>query len=175
MICPYCSGEARLTDGSEIYPHRRDLWAKSFYRCQPCNAYVGCHPGTTTPLGTVANAETRRWRNRAHEVFDPLWRSKTVSRSEAYAWLREKLNLSVDECHIAMFTPDQCRAVIEAVKVFDVAAIKPYAAPVKKPHRCLVCRKGFATAPAMNAHTRDAHKKIEARDMAMEFSQANAC
>lgn len=32
------------------------------------------------PLGRLANAELQRWRNTAHAMFDPLWKSGSMSR-----------------------------------------------------------------------------------------------
>lgn len=58
--CPYCGKDSVLVNGHVIYPHRPDLLEKKFYWCKPCDAYVGCHPGTANPLGRLANAELRR-------------------------------------------------------------------------------------------------------------------
>jgi len=33
--CMECGKISRLTDGREIYPHRPDLFSKSFYMVQP--------------------------------------------------------------------------------------------------------------------------------------------
>jgi len=53
IFCCTCEREikARLTTGREIYPKWPKLAAKNFYRCDECKGYVGCHPGTATPLG----------------------------------------------------------------------------------------------------------------------------
>ena len=71
--CPYCEKVPELVTGDKVYPHRKDLYSKWFWRCEPCNAYVGCHPGTKNPLGTLANQELRAWRLQAHHAFDPIW------------------------------------------------------------------------------------------------------
>lgn len=60
MICSYCNNEAKLVSGNVIYPHRPDLAYLRFWQCAPCAAYVGCHKGTTKPLGRIANAELRQ-------------------------------------------------------------------------------------------------------------------
>jgi hypothetical protein len=36
---------------------------------------VGCHKGTTKPLGRLADAELREWKKRAHAAFDPVWQA----------------------------------------------------------------------------------------------------
>lgn len=113
MSCPYCSGPVELVNGERIYPHRRDLYAKRFYLCAPCKAYVGCHPKTTRPLGRLANAELRAWKMRAHTSFDPIWRNGKLSRKEAYAWLAREMGLTVEETHIGQFDVENCRCVVE--------------------------------------------------------------
>lgn len=102
--------------GREVYPHRPDLFALNFYRCAPCDAYVGTHKGTKTPLGTPANAPLRAARSRAHAAFDPIWREGKMSRTRAYAWLSRQLGLPPAETHIGMFSAEQCAAVVAAVE-----------------------------------------------------------
>lgn len=113
LKCPYCHGEAVLVDGSVIYPLRPDLYEKTFYRCEPCKAYVGCHPGTTNPLGRLANAELRKAKMSAHAAFDPLWKGKKRSRRQAYAWLAHELGIDVSRCHIGEFDIEQCQRVVD--------------------------------------------------------------
>lgn len=129
--CTHCHREAELVTGREIYPHRPDLARRMFWRCVPCGAYVGCHHPNkrlgfkgTEPLGTLANAELRRARNRAHAAFDPIWRSGEMSRTEAYAWLSGQLGLSIDNTHIALLDLDGCHAVIEVVATWRARAGK---------------------------------------------------
>lgn len=109
--CPYCGQKAEYVDSAEIY-------GKSYgmvYLCRPCDAYVGVHDGTDTPLGRLANRELRRWRNRAHATFDPLWQQGPYRRrrNDAYAWLAGKMGLTKEETHIAMFDVEQCKQVIQ--------------------------------------------------------------
>jgi len=112
--CPYCGKPSELVGGDAIYPHREDLYNKRFYRCAPCKAYVGCHPNTEKPLGRLANAELRRAKMDAHKAFDSTWKSGALSRSQAYRWLAESLEIPADECHIGMFDVEACHKVIEA-------------------------------------------------------------
>jgi len=123
VTCPYCHRPAKLATGANIYPHRPDLVDKVFWRCAPCDAYVGCHPKHrkwsptgTTPLGRLANAELRREKQRAHAAFDPLWKSGEMRRTEAYKWLAEQLGMSAANCHIGMLDANACRAVVAAVQ-----------------------------------------------------------
>lgn len=110
-ICHYCETPARLVKGTKIYPHRPDLASLNFWECAPCKAYVGCHKGTTKPLGRLANKDLRSAKSKAHAMFDPLWRTGHMTRSEAYAWLRQQTGLSERECHIGEMTLEQCEQV----------------------------------------------------------------
>lgn len=107
--CPYCGLLVVLGDAAYIYYGQEGLnsvWVCGNYPA--CDAYVGCHPGTTRPLGRLANATLRRWKRAAHDAFDDLWRrkmvrdncSKSAARTAAYAWLQRALNLSAEACHI---------------------------------------------------------------------------
>jgi hypothetical protein len=110
--CEYCRGHAELVGGSAIYPHRPDLDRLRFWRCAPCDAYVGCHPGTENPLGRLANAELRAAKIRAHDAFDPLWKSRKIRRSEAYRRLAKHLGIDDRDCHIGMFDVETCARVV---------------------------------------------------------------
>lgn len=121
--CDYCGGQTELVGARVIYPHRNDIdgW---FWRCRPCGAYVGCHPGTINALGRLANAELRAAKVRAHAAFDPLWRvkmrrdgcSKSAARAAGYAWLAEQLGIDPKLCHIGMFDVAMCRRVEEVCR-----------------------------------------------------------
>jgi hypothetical protein len=111
--------------GAEIYPHRPDLSHLKFYACLPCSAWVGCHRGTTKPLGRLANAELREAKTEAHNAFDPLWKfeqfhRQKMKRTEAYQWLANQLEISVDDCHIGMFDVETCGKVVEICKRYNL-------------------------------------------------------
>lgn len=112
LICPVCGAKPVLVTGADIYPRRLDLKDKAFWRCPKRHSYVGCHPRTTKPLGTLATEEIRRARRVAHKLFDNLWKLRKCTRRGAYAWLAGKLNIPVDKCHIALFAVDKCKLVI---------------------------------------------------------------
>lgn len=78
---------ARLTDGCEIYPHRKDLSDLPFWKCDTCKNYVGCHHKTknrTNPLGNIPNAEMRKARQHIHALLDPIWKSGKRTRNQVY-------------------------------------------------------------------------------------------
>lgn len=117
--CPYCGGRAALLTGADVFPHLPKLREKKIYVCRPCDARVGCHPGTETPLGTLANRPLRQLRSRVHALFDPMWtkaRKKHRARQEAYTWLAERLGIPVDDCHVGQFTEGQCRQALDVLR-----------------------------------------------------------
>lgn len=111
--CDYCGEDAALVVGAAVYPHRHDLRDLPFWHCRMCSAWVGCHSGTITPLGRLADAHLRAAKQRAHAAFDPLWKGGRMKRGQAYSWLAGKLNIAKQECHIGMFTEEQCDRVVE--------------------------------------------------------------
>ena len=115
VICPYCQQPAVWVDNIEIYGKR---YGKSHmvWLCRPCDAYVGCHNNTRRPLGPLADSATRWARTQAHGAFDPIWRSKSLTRTEAYAWLSQQLGRSV---HIGEATAEQCREIMQVCRNFN--------------------------------------------------------
>lgn len=114
--CRYCGSPVVLTSNSEIYG--REYGNGKCYLCRNCKAFVGVHTGTIIPLGTLANSELRKARNKAHSEFDKLWKcsTKIMTRYNAYNWLSQKLNLNLKDTHIALFEKEQCEQVIKLVK-----------------------------------------------------------
>ena len=123
--CPYCQSEAVLVDGLRLYPENEALATRLFWKCPNCDAQVGCHPGTTKPLGTLANAELRALRAETHKLFDQLWITETFSRTEAYAWLGQHMQIHPAHCHIGMFTMEQCNMVIEIMAKYSPLKYTP--------------------------------------------------
>lgn len=129
-VCGYCRREAALVTGDVIHPGREDLQAEYFWRCAPSDAWVSCHPPAgpgggggvgdgTVPMGSLANAELRRWRSSAHALFDPIWQSGKLSRHQAYGWLAKTLRIPREQCHIGMFNLEQCKATARAAAARD--------------------------------------------------------
>lgn len=124
IVCVYCGGTLEyVADSAEFYNGKNfgALWV-----CRPCRAWVGCHPNTTTPMGNVANAETRRWRSFVHSMFDPLWKrkmaldgcKKKTARLAAYTWLAKEMRLAPEDCHVSLFNKDQC---MEAARIVSAS------------------------------------------------------
>lgn len=99
--CPECGSTMVL----------RDSKYGLFYGCSnypKCKATHGAHKKTGKPLGLPADKKTKKARMRAHDAFDQLWKDKHMSRSAAYQWMQEAMEMSEDEAHIGRFTEDQC-------------------------------------------------------------------
>lgn len=119
VTCAYCGRPAKLVNGAVLFPHLPHLSTKLFWRCDPCDAHVGCHPGKTEPLGSLANLALRRARTRAHDAFDPVWKRLAdergwrlaKARAVAYNWLAEQMGMRRGECHIGWMDEEQCEAV----------------------------------------------------------------
>lgn len=115
-ICRYCGGVIRLVPAEVVYRGSSDrlgMKNEKIYQCQNCNARVGCHKGTNRPLGNVANEVLRLKRIETHQVFDSFWKRRGMSRTAAYKWLAEKMNLSAETAHIGGFEMDQCQQAID--------------------------------------------------------------
>lgn len=113
MNCPYCQKPVGFIKTSESV-YRKDYGP--LYICRPCEAWVGCHPGTDKPLGRLADKDLRIWKRNAHAAFDPIWREGKCTRKNAYLWLSGQLGISVNECHIGMFDTETCKRVVEICK-----------------------------------------------------------
>lgn len=113
VVCPYCNWKAHFLSSKEFYG--KD-YGNNIYVCYACNAYVGTHGRGRRPLGRLAKPVTRALRRYVHSLFDPLWKSKRMSRNEAYIWLQEVMDLPPEEAHIGMFSEDQCRKLIDILK-----------------------------------------------------------
>ena len=143
--CTHCGEPARLTDGTEVYPHRPDLSGLRFWLCDPCEARVGCHKAGaktqhgasdgTLPLGTPANAELRRARMILHnDRLDPIWKGAAARkerynlRRECYRLLSGRMGIPAEETHTALFTLEQCRDAWRALEGVTTENVRDLAA-----------------------------------------------
>lgn len=107
MNCPYCEKEAIWVENKEIYGRN---YGKSYmcYLCKDCDAYVGCHNNTKTPLGTLANKELREERRRTHEVLDPLWMSKRDRRKARTEVYKKIGSIIGEDVHVGGSNIERC-------------------------------------------------------------------
>lgn len=117
--CPYCGSNTRVIDSGIVYGQGFG-WLVACTRYPQCDAFVGCHPRSMRPLGSVADAATRAARVKAHKVFDVAWRGKkgqrhpAGARTKAYAWLSKELGVDPELCHIGYFDLEMCGRVVQA-------------------------------------------------------------
>lgn len=107
--CLQCNKEveATLVTGDIVYPHRKDLKNKNFYKCPLCGSYVGCHQGTKKPLGCIPSTALRRARMKVHDKLDRFWKSGKYKRSFVYKFISEKVGYTyhtgntktIEECN----------------------------------------------------------------------------
>lgn len=122
--CPYCGAPSFFLQNSACIYHGNDYGP--VYICPPCQAWVGCHPGTTRPLGRLADAELRKAKIRTHDEFDRTWRalferrrrsdpkySHRRARGSRYKRLAELLGITQQDCHIGIFDVQQCMQVVD--------------------------------------------------------------
>jgi len=97
---------------------RESLYGK-FWGCSQfpkCKGSHGAHQADGRPLGIPADKETKRARIEAHEAFDRLWKSRKMSRTQAYSWMQKAMDLPKDEVHIGRFTREQCIHLVALLK-----------------------------------------------------------
>lgn len=88
-------------------------------RFPACKGIHGAHQSNGAPFGRPADKATRQARIRAHAAFDQIWKDGHLSRNSAYRWLQEKLGITKNECHIALFDKAMCARVIEECAVYQ--------------------------------------------------------
>ncbi|EPG7067884.1 zinc-finger-containing protein [Serratia marcescens] len=121
-ICRFCSGSVRVAGHAEIYGGREFSDWPYVYLCDSCAAYVGLHPFTAIPLGTLADEPTRKARKECKPYFERLFNRKlkvsgltvpqrfeTMDRNGAYSWLADQMQIPVAECHFGWFNIEQCQ------------------------------------------------------------------
>jgi hypothetical protein len=105
--CHYCGGDVALVNNSSIYGRECGKWPFT-YICTLCAAYVGLHPSTDIPLGTLASPALRRQRNTSKDLFHQVMKRCEFSRPLAYQWLAKAMGIPVSTCHFGWFDMARC-------------------------------------------------------------------
>lgn len=114
--CPYCpSTDITIKENSAVYGRTYGEWPW-IYICLGCSAYVGMHPYTNIPLGTLADKSTREARKRSKDVFHNAMNKLGFSRGDMYAALANEMGISVGECHFGWFNVAQCNQAQKCVE-----------------------------------------------------------
>jgi len=111
--CRYCGECVGLVENSEIYRGRSYGEWPYAYLCSGCRAYVGLHPQTDIPLGTLADDSLRKARNASKAEFHSLKDDRGYSRNQAYAWLAKEMGIEVDVCHFGWFEHQDCALALD--------------------------------------------------------------
>lgn len=107
--------ECSLCGGKVDYVNNREIYGRSYgnhpfaYWCRSCDAYVGVHPNTNIPLGTLADAATRQARKIHKPQFFNMIKRLGWSKNKAYKWLSEQLKIPASKTHWGMF--DEATAI----------------------------------------------------------------
>lgn len=120
-VCDACKSEAVfLLNNKAIYGREYGDWPY-LYHCSNCKAYVGLHPDTDLPLGTMADADTRNMRRAAKGLFLKINEKHFKrKRDKSYGWLAEKMGIDRSVCHFAMFDYDQAFQALEVCNDFMI-------------------------------------------------------
>jgi len=114
MRCPYCGSAVHFRSADGIY--KSNNGNAKLYVCSKypsCDSYVRVHPGTMTPVGSLANAKLRAIRVTAHKHFDKLHETGLMTKKEAYAWLAFMLQSPMSQAHIGYQSEYYCNRIIE--------------------------------------------------------------
>jgi hypothetical protein len=116
-FCNICASSNVTLETNDLVYHGKLFGAYPFiYLCNDCESYVGIHPNTNTPLGTLATAEMRAARKRVKTKFIDWYELKGWNRGKAYSKLAKALNIDGSECHFGWFDVDACN---DAEKFLD--------------------------------------------------------
>lgn len=120
-VCNVCGTAAVNPIGNHaIYGRPYGDWPY-IYLCLECKAYVGIHPETDLPLGTLADSDTRDMRKAAKSLFLKInQRHFKRKRDKSYAWLAEKMGIDRSVCHFAMFDYDRAFQALEICNDFMI-------------------------------------------------------
>ncbi|AKF46331.1 zinc-finger-containing protein [Pseudomonas fragariae (ex Marin et al. 2024)] len=113
--CRYCGDDVCLVRNSEIYNGRSYGDWPFAYLCQGCRAYVGLHPDTDIPLGTLADDALRAARNHSKSKFHDYVKTVGLGRTAAYKWLADQMGINVGVCHFGWFEADACAKVVKII------------------------------------------------------------
>jgi len=109
--CRYCGPRTPVFIGSheEIYNGRSYGDWPYVCLCDNCEAYVGLHPFTDIPLGTLADADLREARKKNKSIFQNVLKRSLMSRNEGYQWLADEMEIPVEHCHWGWFEIQDCK------------------------------------------------------------------
>lgn len=113
--CPYCGAKVIWTSNEILYG--KVYGNGKCYYCTGCGASVGAHKNRPKePLGILATPPMKRWKKLCHSLFDPVWKSRQISRGELYSVLACKLGIPKEDCHFGHFNEEQLKRAWQVIK-----------------------------------------------------------
>lgn len=112
--CPYCAGVVELIENSRKYGRSYGAWPY-MYACSECDAYVGLHPQTDIPLGTLADQPLREARKESKRVFFNWIAKEGIPRGKAYSRLAKMMGIETKHCHFGHFDEAACAKAIRVL------------------------------------------------------------
>ncbi len=109
--CRYCGSPVNIITHDQLYGRTYSNWPY-LYQCSCCDSYVGMHPETDLPLGTLADKLLRESRKVAKNMFTLLLKLTMTSRNDGYTWLAARMAIDKSICHFGWFEPEQCAQVL---------------------------------------------------------------
>lgn len=106
---PGCDGILRLRWSDRVQRY--------WYSCSNWPCCDGSLPADKAgaPRGEPRTKELQGWRNKAHGVFDVLWKKGHCSRPAAYVWFRRVMVCTPDKAHIFKQDIEGCKKLIVLV------------------------------------------------------------
>ena len=114
--CPNCGESVEIVHHNDVYGRAYGSWPW-MYKCTSliCDSYVGMHPYTNIPLGTLADEPTRDARRRTKKLFHQYLDKYGLTRSEGYINLAGAMGRPKSEVHFGMFEIADCFDAYEAL------------------------------------------------------------
>lgn len=114
-VCPYCGDKAQFTASHSNF-RGKGGWLCVNYPA--CDSYVGVHPHTQRPLGSMADRSLRQERVRVHQCIDHYWRGQKASlkRSHVYAVIAQVIG---EPFHVGQAREGQIRQFFAALPAIN--------------------------------------------------------
>ena len=125
LVCPYCGADTNVVRRGSVGKNPPNEWIHICDNFPTCDSYVGCHPRSKTPLGSLADRKLRFMRYKAHRALDWLWKKGFTTRSQAYRQLSITMGVPLEDAHIGRCTKDECQLVIDTFN-----RLRPWKMPI---------------------------------------------
>lgn len=115
VLCPYCNRKARLITGKQLYRSIKRIKHYRFWRCDSCDAHAKCSRDGK-PIGSLANAELRQLRRKAHDLMEWIVASGTMDESELHKMLCQSVGRKSKRVMLVHYSKDDCQAIVDLLE-----------------------------------------------------------